>query len=93
MREQDIKAKFMMGVKVYPNDDTLIEKLDDRDVHTIIISPVKMDQLKKTDMADLLLAHNVKFLTAPPLSEWGGQPLNHANDNGYANSHAMILQC
>ena len=30
----------MMGVKVYPNDDTLIEKLDDRDVHTIIFSPV-----------------------------------------------------
>ena len=74
--EPELIDKIMMGVKVYPNDDTLIEKLDDRDVHTIIISPVKMDQLKKTDMADLLLAHNVKLLTAPPLSEWGGQPLN-----------------
>ena len=74
--EPELIDKIMMGVKVYPNDDTLIEKLDDRDVHTIIISPAKMDQLKKTDMADLLLAHNVKLLTAPPLSEWGGQPLN-----------------
>ena len=74
--EPELIDKIMMGVKVYPNDDTLIEKLDDRVVHTIIISPVKMDQLKKTDMADLLLAHNVKLLTAPPLSEWGGQPLN-----------------
>ena len=74
--EPELIDKIMMGVKVYPNDDTLIEKLDDRDVHTIIISPVKMDQLKKTDMADLLLAHNVKLLTAPTLSEWGGQPLN-----------------
>ena len=80
--EPELIDKIMMGVKVYPNDDTLIEKLDDRDVHTIIISPVKMDQLKKTDMADLLLAHNVKLLTAPPLSEWGGQPLNRTHLEG-----------
>lgn len=75
--EPELIDKIMMGVKVYPNDDTLIEKLDERGVRTIIISPAKMDLLKKTDMADLLLAHNVKLLTAPPLSEWGGQPLNH----------------
>lgn len=74
--ESELIDKVMMGVKVYPNDDTLIEKLDERGVRTIIISPAKMDLLKNTDMADLLLAHNVKLLTAPPLSEWGGQPLN-----------------
>lgn len=74
--EPELIDKVMMGVKVYPNDDTLIEKLDDRSVNTIIISPAKMDLLKNTNMADLLLAHNVKLLTAPPLSEWGGQPLN-----------------
>ena len=74
--EPELIDKIMMGVKVYPNDDTLIERLDDRDVNTIIISSAKMDQLKKSDMADRLLAHNVKLLTAPPLSEWGGQPLN-----------------
>ena len=74
--EPELIDKIMMGVKVYPNDDTLIERLDDRDVSTIIISPAKMDQLKKTDIADRLLAHNIKLLTAPPLSEWGGQPLN-----------------
>ena len=74
--EPELIDKIMMGVKVYPNDDTLIERLEDRDVNTIIISPAKMDQLKKTDIADRLLAHNIKLLTAPPLSEWGGQPLN-----------------
>lgn len=74
--EPELIDKIMMGVKVYPNDDTLIERLEDRDVNTIIISPAKMDQLKKTDIADRLLAHNIKLLTAPSLSEWGGQPLN-----------------
>lgn len=74
--EPELIDKIMMGVKVYPNDDTLIENMNDRDVHTLIISPAKMDELKKTDMADRLLANNVKLLTAPPLSEWGGQALN-----------------
>lgn len=65
-----------MGVKVFPNDESLIDVLNDRDVHTIIISPAKMEELKKSDMADRLLAHNIKLMTAPPLSEWSGQTLN-----------------
>ena len=68
--------KVMVGVKVFPNDDTLIENLDDRDVHTIIISPAKMEALKHSDMADRLLAHNIKLMTAPPLSEWNNQFLD-----------------
>ena len=74
--EPELINKVMMGVKVFPNDDTLIENLDDRDVHTIIISPAKMEALKHSDMADRLLAHNIKLMTAPPLSEWNNQFLN-----------------
>ncbi|RHL07527.1 MULTISPECIES: nucleoside-diphosphate sugar epimerase/dehydratase [Bacteroides] len=74
--EPELINKVMMGVKVFPNDETLIDVLNDRDVHTIIISPAKMEELKKSDMADRLLAHNIKLMTAPPLSEWSGQTLN-----------------
>lgn len=74
--EPELINKVMMGVKVFPNDETLIDVLNDRDVHTIIISPVKMEELKRSDMADRLLAHNIKLMTAPPLSEWSGQTLN-----------------
>lgn len=74
--EAELIDKIMMGVKVFPNDDMLIENMNDRDVHTMIVSPAKMEKLKKSDMIDILLANNVKLLTAPPLSEWGGQPLN-----------------
>ena len=74
--EPDLINKVMMGVKVFPNDESLIDVLNDRDVHTIIISPAKMEELKKSDMADRLLAHNIKLMTAPPLSEWSGQTLN-----------------
>ena len=74
--DPELINKVMMGVKVFPNDDTLIENLDDRDVHTIIISPAKMEALKHSDMADRLLAHNIKLMTAPPLSEWNNQFLD-----------------
>ena len=74
--EPELINKVMMGVKVFPNDDTLIENLDDRDVHTIIISPAKMEALKHSDMADRLLAHNIKLMTAPSLSEWNNQFLD-----------------
>ena len=74
--EPELINKVMMGVKVFPNDDTLIENLDDRDVHTIIISPAKMEALKHSDMADRLLAHNIKLMTAPTLSEWNNQFLD-----------------
>ena len=74
--EPELINKVMMGVKVFPNDESLIDVLNDRDVHTIIISPAKMEELKKPDMADRLLAHNIKLMTAPPLSEWSGQTLN-----------------
>ena len=74
--EPELINKAMMGVKVFPNDDTLIDVLNDRDVQTIIISPAKMEELKKSDMADRLLVHNIKLMTAPPLSEWNGQALS-----------------
>ena len=74
--EPELINKVMMGVKVFPNDESLIDVLNDRDVHTIIISPAKMEELKKSDMADRLLAHNIKLMAAPPLSEWSGQTLN-----------------
>ena len=74
--EPELINKVMMGVKVYPNDNALIDNLDDRDVHTIIVSPAKMEALKRSDMADRLLAHNIKLMTAPPLSEWNGQFLD-----------------
>lgn len=74
--EAELIDKIMMGVKVFANDEMLIDNMNDRDVHTMIVSPAKMEKLKKSDMIDTLLANNVKLLTAPPLSEWGGQPLN-----------------
>ncbi len=74
--ENELINKIMMGVQIYPLDEKIFDILDAKDVHTIIISPAKMDNLKQSEFTDKFLAHNIKLLTAPPLSEWGGQTLN-----------------
>ncbi len=74
--EPEVIGKVIMGVRVYPNDDTLMENMASRGVHVVIVSPAKMDDLKRNDVADRLLANNVKLMTAPPLSEWNNQTLN-----------------
>lgn len=74
--ESELVNKIMMGVQIYPLDEKIFDVLDAKDVHTIIISPAKMDNLKQSEFTDKFLAHNIKLLTAPPLSEWGGQTLN-----------------
>lgn len=74
--EPELIGKVMMGVKVYPNDENIIDVLNERNTHTLIISPAKMEEIKKSDMTDRLLANNIKLMTAPPLSEWNGQTLD-----------------
>lgn len=76
--EPELINKVMMGVRVFPNDDTLIDNLIDRRVQVVIISPAKMEELKQSDMIDRMLAHNIKLMTAPPLSDWSGQALNRS---------------
>lgn len=74
--EPELVNKVIMGVRVFANDDTLIDQLNSRGIHTVIVSPAKMDDLKNSDMADRLLSRNIKLITAPPLSEWTGRTLN-----------------
>ena len=71
--EPELVGKIMMGVKVYANDGNLQDDLAEPDVQNIINSQPKMGELKESDFADRMLAHNIKLLSAPPISEWNGQ--------------------
>ncbi len=74
--EPEVVGKVMMGVEVFPNDDTLIDTLNERNVNAVIVSPSKMARLGNPDWADKLLNENIKLMTAPLLSQWNGQPIN-----------------
>ena len=68
-----MKGKVMMGVNVYFNDENLIERLRENNVEALIVSPVKADKLKETDIADRLLAENVTIYLAPEVTDdWQG---------------------
>lgn len=73
--EPDLYDKLIMGVRVFPNDDKLFDILAEKGVKTIIVSPAKQNELKKEENLDRFLRHNIKLLTAPPLSEWNQRGL------------------
>ncbi|MEG1837921.1 MAG: nucleoside-diphosphate sugar epimerase/dehydratase [Bacteroidaceae bacterium] len=75
--ESELIKKVMMGVKVYPNDNTLLDNIEDRRVNAVIVSPMKMNGLRNSPLLDELLSHHIKLLSAPPLSEWNNQTLEH----------------
>ena len=74
--EPELIDKVLMGVRVYANDENVLDIIEKRDVQAIIISPVKMEELKNSDLVDRLLANNIKLLAAPPISDWGSHSFN-----------------
>lgn len=73
--EPDLYDKLIMGVRVFPNDENLFDILAQKGVKTIIVSSAKRNELKKEENLDRFLKHNIKLLTAPPLSEWNQRGL------------------
>ena len=68
-----MKGKVMMGVNVYMNDENLIQHIHENNVEALIVSPVKADVLKETDIADRLLKENVSIYLAPDVTDdWQG---------------------
>ncbi len=62
-------GKTMMGVKVYPNDDQLMEVIEHEKIKGIIVSPMKFHQegLDINAFADRFLAAGVQMFTAPDI--------------------------
>ena len=68
-----MKGKVMMGVNVYLNDDKLMDAIRDNQIEAVIVSPVKADKLRSTDIADRLLKEGVDIFIVPEVSDdWQG---------------------
>lgn len=77
--EPELVGKLLMGLKVYANDEHLKEVLAAAEVKTVIISPLKMDELKRADFADRMMEAGIKLMSAPVLSEWNRGQLTAGN--------------
>lgn len=71
--DRAMKGKVMMGVNVYLNDDNLIDAIRENQVEAVIVSKVKAEKLRSTDIADRLLKENVSIFMVPEISDdWQG---------------------
>ena len=69
----DMVGKVLMGVNVYANDDTLMDNIRRDRVDAFVVSPLKADALKESDIADRLLKEKVQIFLAPDVSnDWDG---------------------
>lgn len=70
----DIFDHYLMGVKVFPNDEHLVEHMKSLGVTTIIVSPLKVTALRSNDaMVNLLIGAGIKILMIPEVQEWDGK--------------------
>lgn len=75
----EFKKMYLMGVRVYPNDDHLIQLMKQRRVSVLLVSPAKTDEIRANQkFTDELLGAGIKIRMAPHSVEWDGKSeINH----------------
>lgn len=67
----DIQGRYLMGVRVYPNNEHLVEEMKKRKAHTLLVSPLKNESIRNNpSMVESLLKEGIKICMIPTLQEW-----------------------
>lgn len=67
-------GKMLMGVKVYPNDSSLVERMKKEQVGILIVSPLKSDDLRHNNgMVNSLIDAGIRIFMIPSAQEWDGK--------------------
>lgn len=70
----DIQGRYLMGVRVYPNDEYLVEEMKRRKAHTLLVSPLKNESIRNNpSMVESLLKEGIKICMIPTIQEWDGK--------------------
>ncbi|MBR1929151.1 MAG: polysaccharide biosynthesis protein [Paludibacteraceae bacterium] len=68
--DNDRRTYNLLGLKVYRLDDSLIERMQRIGVRNVIVSPLKMKELKPSRDLAFFLNNNIHVLTTPYFTEW-----------------------
>lgn len=69
-----MKGRILMGVKVYPNDDHLVDEMVRHNVKALFVSPLRSDSLCENDtMVNRLIEAGIKIFMVPREEEWDGK--------------------
>lgn len=67
-------GKLLMGVKVFKNDITLVERMKEKGASILLVSPLYSDLfLSQTELIDKLIEANIKIHMMPRSVEWDGK--------------------
>ena len=75
----EIGNRYLMGVKVYPNNEELVGMMRRQQADVLLVSPLKVDAIRNNqEMVDRLIKANIKIYMTPAAQEWDGKSdLNH----------------
>ena len=75
----EIGNRYLMGVKVYPNNEDLIGVMRRLQADVLLVSPLKVEAIRNNqEMVDRLIKANIKIYMTPAAQEWDGKSdLNH----------------
>ena len=62
----------LLGLQVYQRDDKLIQIMKEKDIHSIIVSPLKMKSINMQELS-IFIDNNIRILTTPYFSNYDPQ--------------------
>ena len=70
----EIGNRYLMGVKVYPNNEDLIGVMRRLQADVLLVSPLKVEAIRNNqEMVDRLIKANIKIYMTPAAQEWDGR--------------------
>ena len=70
----EIGNRYLMGVKVYPNNEELVGMMRRQQADVLLVSPLKVDAIRNNqEMVDRLIKANIKIYMTPAAQEWDGK--------------------
>ena len=70
----EIGYRYLMGVKVYPNDEELVSVMRKKRSNVLLVSPLKVEAIRNNqEMVDRLIKANIKIYMTPAAQEWDGR--------------------
>lgn len=72
--EPEMQGRMMMGVRVYPDDDKLVEVMHVRNAEMLFVSPIQSDEFRKKDeLINQLTEAGIRIYMMPSAVEWDGK--------------------
>ena len=86
--DEQLSGTWLMGVKVYDDNDDIVRKMQSCHVGTLFVSPIQSERFtRRTSLIDKLISAGIKILMMPPAEEWDGK-----SDFSHTRLHSVEIE-